>query len=206
MPERAVASTGSREAGEWLPYLGAGGFGATICYALVSILSGPEWLVVIAVFGFAVTLSFGSMAIRQFLVLTGSTSPLGLLGAVANVIAGALFLSMALVQIAVKDVADPPDEALRAIYWGLDVAWDLYIGAGTLCFAVVFYRSSLFRWFSLPGMTIALLLLGLNVASFPEPPSDAGLVDVGPLVGIWYLAVTIRAVTVNPLAISLREK
>ncbi len=193
------------EAQAWLRYIGAGGFGATISYVLLSVISGPDWLGVTLAFGFAATLSMGSIAIWQFLSLKGAASPLAMLAALANVVAGALFVSMALVQLAVRDVADPPDEALRAVYWGLDVAWDLYIGAGTLAFAVVFRDSTLFRWLSIPGAAIALLLLGLNVGSFPEPPSSAGLVDVGPLVGLWYLAVTIRALTAKEPALSLQE-
>jgi hypothetical protein len=38
---------------------------------------------------------------------------------------------------------------------------------------------------------IAVALLALNLAAFPENPGDAGLIDVGPLVGLWYLGVTV---------------
>lgn len=33
--------------------------------------------------------------------------------------------------------------------------------------------------------------LGL-VAVFPEPPAEAGSIDLGPLIGAWYLIVTVR--------------
>jgi hypothetical protein len=50
-----------------------------------------------------------------------------------------------------------------------------------------------FGWFpAISGILIGLALLVLNLATFPEPPADAGLVDLGPLLGIWYLAVTLR--------------
>ena len=39
---------------------------------------------------------------------------------------------------------------------------------------------------------VAVLLLTLNLSTFPEPPEESGLVDVGPLVGLWYLAAAIR--------------
>jgi hypothetical protein len=42
------------------------------------------------------------------------------------------------------------------------------------------------------GLLLAVALLGLNLAAFPENPGRAGLVDVGPLVGGWYLWVTLR--------------
>jgi hypothetical protein len=177
--------------------VGAGGFGATFCYIVVAVLPGPAWLLVLVGFGFAAALSAGSVAIWQVLALGGQNSPPALLGAVANVVAGALFVAMVLVQLAIKDVQDPPEDSIRAVYWGLDVAWDLYIGAGTLAFAVAFLYSRLFRWLALPGGLIALALIGLNIATFPEPPGTAGLIDVGPLVGLWYLAVTIRALNMG---------
>ena len=73
------------------------------------------------------------------------------------------------------------------------MAWDLYVGTGTLAFAWCLLRHPAFRWWlGVPGMAIALLLLGLNVATFPAPPADAGSFDAGPLVGLWYLAVSVR--------------
>jgi hypothetical protein len=41
-------------------------------------------------------------------------------------------------------------------------------------------------------MLLAVLLLGFNLATFPEPPGESNLVDLGPFVGLWYLAVTIQ--------------
>jgi len=32
----------------------------------------------------------------------------------------------------------------------------------------------------------------LNLATFPTPPAEAHLVDLGPAVGLWYLAVSIQ--------------
>jgi hypothetical protein len=46
--------------------------------------------------------------------------------------------------------------------------------------------------YSAAGVATGALLLVLNLATFPTPPSSSGLVDVGPLLGAWYAAVTIR--------------
>ena len=76
---------------------------------------------------------------------------------------------------------------------GLDVGWDLYVAAGTFLFALAMRRAPgfgpVFAW---SGMALAAGLLALNVATFPVPPGDAGLVDLGPAVALWYVAVSIQ--------------
>jgi hypothetical protein len=104
------------------------------------------------------------------------------LGAGANALAGALLSASLLVQLAVKDeTGDGPAAELEAVWLGLDVAWDAYIGLGTILFGI----SALAH----PRLGAALLVL--NLASFPTPPANAGSIDIGPLVGLWYLAVTL---------------
>jgi len=74
------------------------------------------------------------------------------------------------------------------------VAWDIYIGVGTLLFAAAAYSHEWFgKIIGISGVTIAVLLWFLNLWTFPTPPANAGLFDAGPLVGSWYLVVTIAA-------------
>jgi hypothetical protein len=56
----------------------------------------------------------------------------------------------------------------------------------------MFGRRGLGAWFAVPGVLIGSTLLILNIATFPNPPDTAGLVDVGPLVGLWYVVVYVR--------------
>ncbi|MGA2196388.1 MAG: hypothetical protein ABSH40_14065 [Bryobacteraceae bacterium] len=112
-----------------------------------------------------------------------------------NALAGALFSAMALVQMAVHYSAggEKVSGQVRAIWLGLDVAWDAYIGLGTICFALAMLRHPCFgRVFALSGLAIAVALLVLNFYTFPTPPASAGLVDLGPAVGLWYLIVTVQ--------------
>ena len=96
-------------------------------------------------------------------------------------------------QLAVKDAAPRPGPAFTAIWLGLDVAWDLYGGLGSLLFGLCMLRDPRFgRWFGIPGLIAAALLLALNIATFPTPPANAGLVDIGPAVALRYLAVSVR--------------
>ena len=110
-----------------------------------------------------------------------------------NTIGGALISAMLLVQIAVGETthdSTPPE--LQAVWLGLDVAWDAYIGTGTALFAWAMWGHPRFgKVVGGVGLALALALLVLNLATFPTPPGEAGLVDLGPFIGLWYLVVTI---------------
>jgi hypothetical protein len=56
------------------------------------------------------------------------------------------------------------------------------------------------RWFGLPGIVVAAALYILNFATFPIPPESAGLVDVGPLVGLWYAVVWVQVLRLGRVA------
>ena len=43
-----------------------------------------------------------------------------------------------------------------------------------------------------PGEIIGLAGLVLNAWTFPTPPADGELFDIGPFVGLWFAAATIR--------------
>jgi hypothetical protein len=113
-----------------------------------------------------------------------------------NIIAGALVGAMLLVQIAVgetmKGAATPREVA--AVWLGLDVAWDAYIGTGTLLLGWAMRNHPRFgKALGWAGVALAAALLVLNLYTFPTPPGEAGLIDLGPFVGLWYLVVTIQA-------------
>ena len=141
-------------------------------------------------FAFGITVS----SIGLYYILGSTTgSRMALIAAVANVIAAAQLLAMLMVQMSVYSVVQQPDAALKAVWWGLDVAWDLYVGAGTILFALcMFGRRGLGVWFAVPGLLISIIFLIFNITTFPNPPDTAGLVDLGPLVGLWYLVVYVR--------------
>lgn len=140
-------------------------------------------------------IGIGSLGLRRVLTLH-SESVAAELGAINNFLAGGLFTAMALVQLAVRHRASDSSGSLElvGVWLGLDVGWDMYIGLGTICFAWATLRHPRFGWlFAVPGLAVGLLVVVLNLLTFPTPPAEAGLVDVGPLVGLWYLGTTVQA-------------
>jgi hypothetical protein len=176
----------------WAPVTAISGIVGIVAYVVVGATSHSNTLVVPLAFAFAFGVTVSSIGL--YYILGGATgSRMALIAAVANVIAAAQLLAMIMVQAAVWATVEQPDVGLRAVWWGLDVAWDLYVGMGTILFALcMFGRRGLGAWLAVPGLLIAGLLLIFNIATFPKPPETVGLVDFGPLVGLWYLAVYLR--------------
>jgi hypothetical protein len=142
------------------------------------------------------SIGVGSLGLRRMIDLEGPSAAAAL-GVIANCTAGALFTAMPLVHPAVKQVAAgaantfAPD--LGAVWLGLDLAWYDYVGMGTIPFAWAMRHHPRFRWrFGASGLAIGVDLLASNLAVSPTPPSAAGLVDLGPLVGLWYLAASLQ--------------
>ena len=72
------------------------------------------------------------------------------------------------------------------------MSWDIYISIGTMLFALNMLRHPRFgRIVGGAGIVIGVLLLSLNLISFPVPPAEGGSIDLGPLVGVWYFVVAI---------------
>ena len=121
------------------------------------------------------------------------------------VVAFATVLGMIVVQLAVgagiaeitKGFDEPAATALRRglrlIDLGLDVAWDMLIGTALILWGVAMRRrTGLGPGWALPSIVMGVALIALNAATFPWPPGDRGLIDIGPFIGIFMLALAIR--------------
>jgi hypothetical protein len=165
---------------------------AVVAYVVLSAAPLPPPPQAALAFVFAFGLSVASVGLYHVLGGAGG-SRLGLIATIANVVAAGELLAMLLIQMAVKAAEHQPSATFTALWLGLDVAWDLYIGTGTVLFGLVMLRRRGFGpWVGVPGILAGALLLVLNLWTFPTPPGEAGLVDVGPLVGLWYLAASLR--------------
>lgn len=170
------------------------GFFTCLAYPLIAFVPLPKVATTTLAACFGPALAVASSGLRRLLdwerPLVSSA-----LGTLLNALGGALFSAMALVQMAVgySVAGEKVAVQVHAIWLGLDVAWDAYIGLGTLCFALAMRRHPRFgRVFGFSGLAIGVGLLALNFYTFPAPPASAGLVDLGPAIGIWYLVVTIQ--------------
>jgi hypothetical protein len=168
------------------------GLATCVVYPVLIVSRPPQLLVVVLAAAMGPLLGIASWGLREFLNLHQPRLSADL-GAFSNGIAGALLTAMFLVQLASHvQTAGKPSREAAAVWLGLDVAWDVYVGLGTLFFAVAAFRHPrLGRFIGVLGCAIAVALLCLNLYSFPTPPANASLVDLGPLVGFWYLVVTV---------------
>ena len=180
------------------------GIGAIISYTLTVVLSGPYLALVIVAGAFGPLLAAASLGLYHVLAETGNPVLLQL-AVLFNGLGAALFTTMLLVQLAIGHQLQSIDKetinltslrtALVGVQLGMDVAGDIFISLGTLLFAISMLADPRFGWIlGIAGMLIALALLVLNLWTFPTPPAAKNLVDLGPLIGVWYLAVTIMMI------------
>ena len=172
----------------------AAGLFACLAYLLVAFVPLPRIATTALAACFGPALGVASYGLRRLLDLERPVLS-SALGFLLNALAGALFSAMALVQLAVGYSAGGGKVSAQSagVWLGLDAAWDAYVGLGTLCFALAMLRHPRFgRVFAFFGIVIAAGLLALHLYTFPTPPQNAGLVDLGPALGLWYLVVTIQ--------------
>lgn len=77
---------------------------------------------------------------------------------------------------------------LNMVQLGLDVTFDIFYSVGLILLGAIVYRSP--EGGKILGgvaVVLAAALLALNIWTFPVPPSEAGLVDLGPATAIWWL-------------------
>lgn len=195
---------------QWARIGGVCGVVAMVVYTVGSAadLTIAQEAVVACVFGPAIVCA--SMGLYHVLRLRRRTVSLDL-GLVANVAAGITVTLMLMAQLGLKgwlklefgdDAVDSTERAVHAafeaangIQLGLDVAWDVFLVLGTVLLAMNMWHHPRFgRVVGATGISIAVALIAINLATFPEPPGHAGLVDLGPIIGVWYVVVSLRLV------------
>lgn len=157
---------------------------------------------------FGLSISGGALGMYHFLSLNKVTVTLQIATG-ASIIAGVLVLTMLIVQFSVNDLIDQQrvilgeggESAMLTSAWmaidrvqlGFDIAWDIFIGVGTVLIAWNMRTHARFgQWFGWLGIGIGGSVLFLNLYTFPIPPGGAGFFDAGPFVGLWSTAAALR--------------
>jgi len=129
-----------------------------------------------------------------FLIIAGaSVTMMGTMQAAARAVFRAIPLEGA--SEATKEAWELAYKAANAVQMGADVAWDIFIFASVFLLGIAILKHPKLGWiFGTPGCIIAFLGLAFNVYTFPYNPGTQGLVDMGPFVGLWFTAVSIKVI------------
>lgn len=185
----------------WIRTGAVAGLLAVLVYTAIVLLPFSPGMATPVALSFGLLLIVAFIGLHRFIALHRRTVALDL-AAVFGVIAGTVVSLMFVIQMAVKTppVGNGADASVLAareignrVQLGLDVGWDVFVGLATLLFAWCALRHPrLGRWLGSAGIAIAVSLLVLNLMTFPFPPAESGSFDAGPLVGLWYLWVSIQ--------------
>ncbi len=193
---------------------GIAGVAAVACYILAIALPWPETqlgtstaLVVVSAWPIlSIVYSYGLYSF----VAAERDGTANRLAFVFTAVAFTTVLAMIVVQLAIgagmSEIAKGLDEAtsvalrrgLRMIDLGLDVAWDMLIGTALVLSGMAMRRrSGLGPGWAIPSAGLGIALVALNAATFPWPPGDHGLFDVGPFIGLFVMALAARLVVLG---------
>jgi hypothetical protein len=163
------------------------------------------WLLALGVLGVVGSLELGRRLDPRYETLRARA------GTVFGVCAFAIFVVVMVVQFGARmlwrehlvgDLAAglPDQEAMlelafqgvNTVQATMDVAFDIFYCLAVILFSSLMIRHEAFgRVIGSFGLLAAGGLLLLNLLTFPLPPANAGLYDLGPLTGIWWVAVIV---------------
>ena len=90
-------------------------------------------------------------------------------------------------------VLDAVFKGTNLVQQGIDVSFDVFYCLGIIALSFVMYRERNFgRLLGALAVISAAGRLIFNLATFPYPPAESGLLDLGPLTGLWWLLVFIQ--------------
>ena len=171
-----------------------------ICYILASSLPAPPKFSFLLALAWPILSIIFAYSIYKFVALDHQ-SIYNQLAFLFVTIAFVLVSIMISIQVVVKTgMQDAIDNAIsseqtnlelimKSLRWvdlGVDLAWDLFLGLALIFLAIAITRHpKLGKWWSIPLAALAIALIVLNMLTFPYPPDTQGILDVGPLIGIF---------------------
>ena len=179
------------------PVAGILGIAAYFAAAMVDL---PSRATLVLAFSMGPLLSVAFMGFYHFLGAHRNSAALQTATAF-GVIAGTILNLMLVVQqslfislpSATRAAMGSAWTGLNMVQLGMDVSWDIYISVATILLGVVLWKHPRFG-VALAGITVfaGSLLLVLNLWTFPIPPGESGLFDIGPFVGLWFVVLSVR--------------
>jgi hypothetical protein len=188
------------------------GLAALVVYLMAALgilpIIGADRITLALVFAIGPVAMMAVIGIHEFLRSSPSVF-LVRVGSVFLIVAFALFNLMLVVQQTVRlvfrqfrlEAKDPAALAAldvvfkgtNLIQLGIHVSFDVFYCLGIIALSLVMYRERDFgRLLGGFGVISAAGLLVFNLATFPYPPAQSGLVDLGPLTGLWWLLVIVQ--------------
>jgi hypothetical protein len=126
-----------------------------------------------------------------------------------GIIAGAFIDMMVITQLSVRHfrkeaLANLPEgvtestakamyQVGNAVQLGMDVSFDTFILPAIILFGIALLSSNVFnKVLGVIGLGLGLLGLFNNLYTFPIPPIDVGLIDVGPFAMLWSIVLFVK--------------
>jgi hypothetical protein len=184
------------------------GFAVAIMYPARTFLPLPDFL------GLAFWIFFGPLIVVAFIgfypfLAKPGPSVAAILGTVFGVIGGLCNMLFAVVQSTnlsyIRRYMGATESAEARALWqdilngvftvqnGMNWVSDFFIDWAAFFFAVVMWNHPKFgKAWSMVGFVAAGAHFALKTYSFPVPPAEAGLLDVGPAVSVFFALVTIQ--------------
>lgn len=178
--------------------------------AVFGFLPVPRQLMIVLILAIGPVAIYGVLAIGEKLSADNPDSLLLKTGTVYGIVAFAIWIIVHTIQqggriyFREKLIAGAADEGTQQIYRQIyqavnttqvtaDVGFDIFYCLLIVIFSIFMYKNKDFgRITGLLGILSAGGLLVFNLWTFPFPPADSGLVDLGPLTGVWWLLVIIQ--------------
>jgi len=188
-------------ADDWIRYGAWSGLIFSVVFMSVALLPLPDRLATVLALIMPLFLLVGHVGLYHFLSRhrqAFTTQLAAILGICAPVLVSAMItVQMSLVSY-MERYYHPLDEAMKAsqiniwravdsVQLGLDVAWDMFILPTIILFSWSLMKNPAFgRVFGGIGLFLGIGGLALNIWTFPTPPINVGLPDVGPFAVTWY--------------------
>lgn len=184
------------------------GFAAGIMYPVRTFVPLPDVLVIALFMYFGPVYAVAILGLYPFLAKPRATLAI-VIGTLFGVISGVVNMLFAVVQLEnlhylrgfIRDAPSPEAaeqwrnilQGVFTVQNGLNYVADFFLDWCVLLLATAMWRHPRFgKAFAVTGVIAGGTHFVLKAWTFPVPPSEAGLIDVGPLVSAWFTLVLVQ--------------